>query len=264
MVSIAYQQYFFINLIEIRISMSKKKKKNYLLEKIIGIFKEEKLGRVLDLGCGDGDYAKRLKDLGFEVVASDMDLERFKYRNLIKFEASDLEKPLPFPESSFDYVIFLEVIEHLYNPHFVIEQISRVLKPSGVLILSTPNILNLGSRLRFLFEGSFDFFHEPILDYHKVFPAEIQNMHIVVWRYQELEYLLFKSRLCVETVYTDLKKSSLKFLWFMLSLLIKCQCRQKERRSLKKGGINYQRINKILLSKELLFGRHLILRAKKE
>ena len=58
--------------------MPNKNKRNYLLEKIIAIFKEEKFGRVLDLGCGDGDYAKNLKDLGFEVVASDMDLERFK------------------------------------------------------------------------------------------------------------------------------------------------------------------------------------------
>ena len=243
--------------------MPNKNKRNYLLEKIIAIFKEEKFGRVLDLGCGDGDYAKNLKDLGFEVVASDMDLERFKYRDLIKFEASNLEKPLPLPESSFDYVLFLEVIEHLYNPNFVIEQVSRVLKPSGVLILSTPNILNLGSRLRFLFEGGFDFFREPILDYNKIFSAKIQNMHIVTWRYQELEYLLFKNGFRIETIYTDLMKPSLKFPWFVLSPLIKWQCWQKKMRSLKNGGVDYRRINKILLSKELLFGRHLILKAKK-
>ncbi|MFA5363254.1 MAG: methyltransferase domain-containing protein [Candidatus Omnitrophota bacterium] len=243
--------------------MSKKKKPNYLLEKVVGILKEGQLGKVLDLGCGDGDCARRLKDLGFEVVASDMDLKRFKYQNLIKFEASNLEKPLPFPDQSFDYVIFLEVIEHLYYPNFVISEISRILKPSGILILSTPNILNLGSRLRFLFEGNFDFFREPILDYHKVFPAEIQNMHIIVWRYHELEYLLFKNRLCVENIHTDLMKFSLKFLWFIVSPLIKGQCRQKEKRSLKKGGIDYKRINKVLLSKELLFGRHLILKTKK-
>lgn len=241
-----------------------KKKKNYLLEKIIDIFKNEQIGKILDLGCGDGNYSIRLQELGFEVIASDMDLERFKYRNLIKFEVCNLEKSLPFPESSFDYILFLEVIEHLYNPDFVIEQIKRVLKPSGVLIISTPNILNLGSRLRFLFEGSFDFFREPILDYYKVFPAKIQNMHIVVWRYQELEYLLFRNGLYVETIYTDSIKSSLKFLWLILSPLIKWQCRQKARRSLKKSGLDYSRINKIMLSREILFGRHLILRTKKK
>jgi len=243
--------------------MGKRNKKNHLLEKIVDIFTSVKRGRVLDLGCGDGDYAKRLKDLGFEVVASDIDSKRFKYHNLIKFEASNLDKPLPFTENSFDYVLLLEVIEHLYNPNFVIEQISKVLKPGGSIIISTPNILNLGSRMRFLFEGGFDFFREPILDYSKVFPKGLENMHVVVWRYQELEYLLFKNSLRAEAVYTDLMKSSLKFLGFILLPMLKLQCWQKERRSLRKGGVNYSRINKILLSKELLFGRHLIIKAKK-
>lgn len=238
-------------------------KVNHLLEKITAIFQDLKKGRALDLGCGDGDYAKRLSDLGFEAVASDMDAKRFKYGGSIKFEPSNLEKPLPFADSCFDYILFLEVIEHLYNPDFVISQISRVLKPGGCLIISTPNILNLGSRMRFLFEGGFDFFREPILDYHKVFPAEIQNMHIVVWRYHELEYLLFKNSLCAESVYTDRIKSSLKFIGFMLLPILKWQCGQKERRSRKKGGIDYKRINKILFSDELLFGRHLIVKAIK-
>jgi SAM-dependent methyltransferase len=240
------------------------KKKNYLLEAVTELFLSFPKGKVLDLGCGDGDYAKRLKDLGLDVIASDMDLGRFKYRNLINFKASNLDEALPFSEDSFDYIIFLEVIEHLYNPDFVIGQINRILKPNGVLILSTPNILSLSSRLRFLFEGGFDFFREPILDYYKVFPSEIQNMHIVVWRYQELEYLLFRNGLRIETVYTDLIKSSLKFLGFVLLPLIKWQCSQKEKRSLKKGGIDYKRIHRILLSKELLYGRHLIIAATKD
>jgi len=239
------------------------KDKNYLLEKVVEILSKESRGRVLDVGCGDGHLSWQLKKEGFNVIACDLDERRFKYTNKIEFKRCDLNEELPFPENSFDYVLFLEVIEHLYNPNFVIEQISRVLKPSGVLILSTPNILNLGSRLRFLFEGGFDFFREPPLDYHKVFPAKIQNMHIVVWRYQEVEYLLFKNGFCIETVYADLMKSSLKFLGFILSPLIKWQCSQKERRSLKKGGIDYRRINKILHSKELLYGRHLILKARR-
>lgn len=240
-----------------------KKNKNLLLEKVVQIMKDERKGKALDLGCGDGDYAKRLKELGFDVVASDIDSKRFKYHNLIKFEASNLDKPLPFPESSFDYVLLLEVVEHIYNPNFVIGQVNRILKPKGTLILSTPNILNLGSRMRFLFEGGFDFFREPILDYSKVFPMRMENMHVVVWRYQELEYLLFKNGLTAKSVYTDLMKSSLKIFGFILFPLLRLQCWQKEKRSLKKGGVDYRRINKILLSKELLLGRHLIIKAQK-
>jgi len=134
-----------------------------------------------------------------------------------------------------------------------------------VLILSTPNILNLNSRMRFFFEGSFDFFREPILDYCKVFPSGLQNMHLIPWRFQELEYLLFKNNLLVENVYTDLMKPALKFLWFILAPAIKFASWQKERRTKRKGGsIDYRRINKILLSTELLFGRHLIIQAKKQ
>jgi len=241
-----------------------KNKKNFLLEAVVSLLVNLPKGKVLDLGCGDGEFSKRLKNLGFDVVASDMDYNRFKYHKVIPFYESNLEKELPFEEETFDYVLFLETIEHIYNPDFVIGEIKRVLKSGGTLILSTPNILNLNSRMRFFFEGSFDFFREPLLDYCKVFPAGLQNMHLIPWRFQELEYLLSKNHLFVENIYTDLMKPALKFLWLILAPAIKFAAWQKERRTKKKGGIlNYQRINKILLSRELLFGRHLIIRAVK-
>jgi SAM-dependent methyltransferase len=240
------------------------KKKNFLLEEVVDIFTTLPKGRVLDLGCGDGDYALRLKDMGFDVLASDIDSQRFKYHSSILFQASNLEKELPFQKEEFDYILFLETIEHIYNPDFVMEQINMVLKPGGTLILSTPNILNLGSRMRFLFEGSFDFFREPILDYSKIFPGGLQNMHVIPWRFQELEYLLFKHGIFVENTYSDLMKPSLKFLGLVLLPFIKFQSRQKEKRASVKGGVDYRRINKILLSKELLFGRHLIIKARKQ
>jgi len=241
-----------------------KKKINFLLEVVINIFSGLPKGKVLDLGCGHGEFSKRLKDLGFDVTASDMDHNRFKYHNVIKFHPSNLEKELPFETEKFDYVLFLETLEHVYNPDFVIGEINRVLKPGARLVLSTPNILNLKSRLRFLFEGAFDFFREPNLDYCKVFPGELQNMHLIPWRFQELEYLLFKNHLFVENIYTDLMKPVLKFLWLILAQALKFAAWQKERQTAKKGGmIDYRRINKILLSKELLFGRHLIIKAVK-
>jgi 2-polyprenyl-3-methyl-5-hydroxy-6-metoxy-1,4-benzoquinol methylase len=237
---------------------------NSLLEAIIKIFSTLPRGTLLDIGCGDGEYSNKLKEMGFKVTAADMDFNRFKYHEIIPFCMSSLEKELPFEKEKFDYILLLETIEHIYNPDFVINQINKALKPGGSLILSTPNILNLGSRMRFLFEGSFDFFREPILDYCKVFPKGLQNMHVIPWRFQELEYLLFKNGLKVKNVYTDKTKPILKLLWFVLAPIIKLQIWQKERRTAKRGGVDYLRINKILLSKELLFGRHLIIKAEKE
>lgn len=244
--------------------MKKKDKKNLLSQKLSEIFRDLPRGSVLDLGCGDGDSSANLKAMGFNVTAADMDRNRFRHHDRIPFKSCVLSEPLPFTNSAFDYVLFSEVIEHLRNPFFVTQEISRVLNKGGTLILTTPNILNLGSRMRFLFEGSFDFFREPTLDYTWLNPNNVQNMHIVVWRYQELEYLLFESGLNVKQVYTDLAKPNLKILSFFLLPLLKFHCYLRRKRSARKGGVNYGRVDKILFSRELLYGRHLILKATKE
>jgi len=132
--------------------MKKKKKKNYLLEGVMRIFDQEKKGKVLDLGCGDGDYSVKLENLGHEVIAADLDEERFRYKGKIEYKKCDVTKNLPFEDNSFDYCLLLEVIEHLENPYSVISEINRVLKTEGKLVLSTPNILNLKSRFRFFFK----------------------------------------------------------------------------------------------------------------
>ena len=226
------------------------------------------IGRVLDLGCLDGTFSMMLgrqlaadEVCGVDISQANVESAQAKGCRAIVFDLDSGR--LPFDDASFDFIHVGDVLEHLYNPDFVIEQVSRIIKPKGSLFLSTPNILNLGSRIRFLFEGGFDFFREPILDYSKAFPSGLQNMHIIVWRYHELEYLLFKNGLCAENVYTDLMKPALKFWGGALLPLLKFQSWQKERRSGKKGGVDYRRINKIILSKELLFGRHLIIRANK-
>jgi len=238
-----------------------KVKRNYLLEGILKIFENEKKGMVADLGCGDGDYSVALTKMGFKVTACDLDVQRFRHGDKIDFKVCDVTKQLPFDNASFDYVVLAEVIEHLRNPYQVMQELSRILRPGGKIILSTPNILNLKSRMRFLFEGCWEFFREPLLENSTNPKAVIYNLHLIPWRYHELEYLLVDSQFEIQAIATSIYDS--KGLSF-LKPLIQFQLRSKEASSRKKGGLDYSRINKIMLSDEMLYGRHLIVKAVKK
>ena len=238
------------------------KDKKYLLERVLELLKKEKCGTLLDVGCGDGFLTKAAKNRGFEVTACDLEGQRFKYHSEIKFKKADLKERLPFENESFDYVTFLEVIEHIEAPYFAVSELNRIIREKGILFLSTPNILNLKSRMRFLTEGAFEFFREPILEQIENPNSSIPAIHIIAYRFHELEYLLFKNGFEIEGIFTDLYLPAAKALSF-LKPLIKMQQSGKRKRSFKKGGIDYRRIHEILLSNELLYGRHLILKARK-
>jgi len=84
---------------------------------------------------------------------------------------------------------------------------------------------------------------------------------LIPWRYHELEYLLVDSGFEIQTVATSVYDS--KGLFFFKPL-IQFQLKSKEASSRKKGGIDYARINKVLLSDEIIYGRHLIVKAVKK
>jgi SAM-dependent methyltransferase len=235
-----------------------KEKNNYLLEKFVEALKKDKPGRLLDIGCGDGDYAKRMHDLGFDVLAADMNKDKFKYNGLIPYQVCNVTESLPFENNSFDYIILAEVIEHIRNPFSVIKELVRILRPGGILMISTPNILSLKSRFRYLIEGSWEYFREPPLEHAK---KALWELHVIPWRYHELEYLLSENGLNVEGVYSSIKEGYGYSFFFPLIYL---QLTSKAARSLKKGGLDFSRINKIVLSSDLLFGRQLIIKAKRK
>jgi SAM-dependent methyltransferase len=62
-------------------------------------------------------------------------------------------QPLPYPDESFDLVTCSEVLEHVENFRAVLREIRRVLKPGGLMVITTPNVLNMKSRLRYLVTG---------------------------------------------------------------------------------------------------------------
>ncbi len=236
---------------------------NILLKTLIALLENEPKGKVLDFGCASGDYSLELHRRGFDVTATDV-TNNFKHEDQIKFIRVAENGRLPFEDDYFDLVVFMEIIEHLKNPYGTMREIARVLRRGAKLVLSTPNILNLKSRCRFLTEGAYEYFREPPLDHvdHNVRTGiDVSQVHVMPWRYHDLEFLLKESGFDIAGIKTTVYES--RGLSFLASL-IRFQMKAKARRSRRKGGIDYERINKVLLSKKLLFGRHLIIIAQKD
>jgi 2-polyprenyl-3-methyl-5-hydroxy-6-metoxy-1,4-benzoquinol methylase len=126
-------------------------------EVALGIFQKLPPGRVLDLGAGAGLTSARLRAMGHDVLAYDIFTEQFVPKD-IEIRVTNLNEPLPEQAASARYVLALEVLEHLENPKGFIRELGRVLQPGGVAVMSTPNIVSIKSKLRFLFRSEFELF----------------------------------------------------------------------------------------------------------
>lgn len=123
--------------------------------------------RVLDLGCATGYFARELRKKHCSVVGveNDPSAARLARRYCEQIIIGDLECPekLPIPRRSFDVVLLLDVLEHIVRREKLLAAIRTWIKPSGVLILSTPNIVHISIRLRVLL-GNFTYQRWGILD----------------------------------------------------------------------------------------------------
>jgi 2-polyprenyl-3-methyl-5-hydroxy-6-metoxy-1,4-benzoquinol methylase len=109
-------------------------------------------GRALDVPCGPGRLAESLGVLGFAAFAADLDAEG--YRGHAPFCRLDLNAGLPYAEAVFDFIYCGDGIEHLENPYLMLRELGRVLADDGVLVVVTPNYLNIERRLQFLTTGA--------------------------------------------------------------------------------------------------------------
>ena len=117
-------------------------------------------GSFLDFGAGVGTFAKELSHsfkLSRLVCADLLPLPDGLPEN-IEWIQADLNDSLPLPDGSFDVITAVEVIEHLENPRAVFRELQRLLRPNGLLILSTPNQESLRSYVTLIVSGHFAFF----------------------------------------------------------------------------------------------------------
>ncbi|MHB8393886.1 MAG: class I SAM-dependent methyltransferase [Candidatus Dormibacteria bacterium] len=107
---------------------------------------------ILDVGCGDGFFLLRVRNvLSHEVGCSGLDADA---QSVAKAQAHGIDcrvgladQTLPFQDSSFDLVFAGEIIEHVADTDRMLEEVSRVLRPGGYLLLTTPNLLAWYNRI---------------------------------------------------------------------------------------------------------------------
>jgi len=109
-------------------------------------------GRVLDVGCYDGQFVAQVLDDPRDVVGVDVSsaaLAAARARGLATVRGQ-VEQALPFADGAFATVMAAEVIEHVFDTQAVIGELARVLRPGGWLLITTPNLVALSGRAQLL------------------------------------------------------------------------------------------------------------------
>ncbi len=195
--------------------------------------------RVLEVGAGHGAFTKKLYDNKFDVSACDLFPDIF-YFDKIECKFADITKSLPYPDNSFDIVTAVEVMEHIHDHTVFMKECNRVLKQGGILAVSTPNILSLKSRIRFLYSGFYYSFEK--LDHNNT--DGLQHLSsITIDQYANLG---ISTGFRTPEVHIDKKQSTSKIYLFFLYPLIRLYCKLK--------NIDYKTHNKIdFLTGRILF-----------
>ena len=151
---------------------------------------------ILDIPCGEGAFLARLRQLGLEGHGSDI-VNRLVLPDA-RFTPADMNGDLPFGNGTFDAVVCIDGIEHLERPFDFVRECHRILRPGGVIVISTPNISALRSRWRWLWTGFHNKGKTP-LNERDPNPWH----HVNLLSFPELRYLLHRHGFWIEAIATN-------------------------------------------------------------
>jgi SAM-dependent methyltransferase len=181
--------------------------------------------RVADIGAGEGFFSQllgeRIKNtLGLKpsdvITACDIFPESFRYPE-VKCLWILPDGRLPYEDSSIDVACSLEVIEHVEDQFAFTRELHRILRPGGLAIISTPNVLNLNSRWRNLHSGFATLFDPLLLS--SADPVHTSG-HINPVSYYYLAYQLRRAGFESTSVEYDRFKDSARFLLILCGPMI--------------------------------------------
>jgi 2-polyprenyl-3-methyl-5-hydroxy-6-metoxy-1,4-benzoquinol methylase len=107
-------------------------------------------GDILEVGAGDGYFLNAAKEAGWRVQGLELSqprIEQAKQWFGIDLQPHDLLKA-DLKAESFDAIAMFQLIEHVHDPRAILKRVHQLLRPGGVLMLSTPNVLAYGRKKR--------------------------------------------------------------------------------------------------------------------
>lgn len=108
---------------------------------------------VLDCPAGEGAFSQRLLDEGFDVTAADIAPDNFRLAGP-PCDFADLNDKLPYSDASFEAVVCLNGLQRVWARARAVDELARVVKPGGTVVISFPNISDIRRRMMFFLTGS--------------------------------------------------------------------------------------------------------------
>jgi 2-polyprenyl-3-methyl-5-hydroxy-6-metoxy-1,4-benzoquinol methylase len=213
---------------------------------------------VLDAPCGGiAALTVALQKSGLSAIGADVDLDAAVHLGS-SFVQVNLDAPLPWRDQTFDAIFSTEGIEHLENQFAFLREVHRVLKPGGTLLLTTPNITTLRSRMRFFASGFFGRDSRPMNE-----SARHPLHHIGLLTFPELRYALHTSGFQLATIsHTHIKPVSYFYGVFVPWMWVYTKIAFRKEKDPAQRERNRQ-IHSALYSRSLLFGECLMVTARK-
>jgi 2-polyprenyl-3-methyl-5-hydroxy-6-metoxy-1,4-benzoquinol methylase len=136
----------------------------FVAERLIKLAPERD-AKILDVGCGTGALLVRLHTFGFKNLYGVDIAPPLNLKGGINFFECDLDNfNVPLEAGTVDLALAVEVIEHIENIGQLLQELSRLLRPNGSIMLTTPNVHSVEARVRYLLTGNlkqFDVLGDP-------------------------------------------------------------------------------------------------------
>lgn len=144
-------------------ALSKGRSASPILEAAVRVLgtRVSSVDRLVDVGCGAGDLFRALgPNVGSYLGVDLVRYKGFPSAGNAQFISADLNNQIPLEPGSADVVVSIETIEHIENPRAFMRELVRVVRPGGLILITTPNQLSLLSKLTLVVKDQFNAFTE--------------------------------------------------------------------------------------------------------